>query len=319
MRLGYLIGLFIILSRWVCAQHDSTQISVDSLYSRSSLQWVKDSLTIYAWADSLKVSVQKNFSPDSLHLKNKIDSLSSLQLSTEPYASRFDSLLASKQNKFDEIGERKKQLASETKSKIERWQQRIRSRLDSLGFKEVMPSATTAELNQANMPSLALPELPALSTNDFTSLDLSADLSILNKELPFASIEGLQEFQENLSGVTDKLSLVSDLKNNAGQTIETAIGEMDAIKEIQKQTQAFESMNPLGNPTEQLPDADQIKEQAVEKGINHFAGKDEQLSQAMNQISKYKQKYSSVKSLKDIPKKIPNPMKEKSFIERLVP
>jgi hypothetical protein len=36
-------------------------------------------------------------------------------------------------------------------------------------------------------------------------------------------------------------------------------------------------------------------------------------------MSKYKEKYSNVSSLKDLPEKTPNPMKEKPFIERLVP
>jgi hypothetical protein len=43
------------------------------------------------------------------------------------------------------------------------------------------------------------------------------------------------------------------------------------------------------------------------------------LKAAMEKIAKYKQKYSSVSSLKDLPKRPPNPMKGKPFIERLVP
>ena len=39
----------------------------------------------------------------------------------------------------------------------------------------------------------------------------------------------------------------------------------------------------------------------------------------MDKLSKYKQKYSSVSSLKDLPKRPPNPMKGKPFVERLVP
>ena len=49
------------------------------------------------------------------------------------------------------------------------------------------------------------------------------------------------------------------------------------------------------------------------------AGKEEQLKSAMEKISKYKQKYSSVSSIKDLPKRPTNPMKSKRFIERLVP
>ena len=40
---------------------------------------------------------------------------------------------------------------------------------------------------------------------------------------------------------------------------------------------------------------------------------------AMDKISKYKQKYPSVSSIKDLPKRPPNPMKGKPFVERLAP
>ncbi len=39
----------------------------------------------------------------------------------------------------------------------------------------------------------------------------------------------------------------------------------------------------------------------------------------MDKIAKYKQKYSSVSSIKDLPKRPPNAMKGKPFIERIVP
>lgn len=58
---------------------------------------------------------------------------------------------------------------------------------------------------------------------------------------------------------------------------------------------------------------------AKKAATDHFAGKEEQLKSAMGKISKYKQKYSSVSSIKDLPKRPPNPMKDKPFIQRLVP
>jgi hypothetical protein len=59
----------------------------------------------------------------------------------------------------------------------------------------------------------------------------------------------------------------------------------------------------------------QIKKQAVD----HFKGQEQVLKQAMDQVSKLKLKYSSVTSLQDIPKRRPNEMKGKPFIERVVP
>ena len=58
---------------------------------------------------------------------------------------------------------------------------------------------------------------------------------------------------------------------------------------------------------------------AKEKAIDHFAGKQEQLKAAMDKMAKYKQKYSSVSSIKDLPKRPPNAMKGKPLVERLVP
>ena len=56
----------------------------------------------------------------------------------------------------------------------------------------------------------------------------------------------------------------------------------------------------------ELNDPAKAKEKAVamakEKAVDHFDGKPEQLKAAMDKISKYKQKYSSVPSIKDLPK-----------------
>lgn len=311
MTRSYFIGILLLLSHLAQAQIDSLQYSLDSLSNLSSLQWVRDSITINAWADSLKISVQNKFNPDSIHLKDKIDSLSSLQLSTEPYSRQMDSLINSKQSKLAEIREKQNELTSKTKTRIDQWQRTVRSRLDSLGFKGNIPGVDIPGLKQLDMPSFNLPEIPTLSADDFTSIDFSPDLSKLNQNLPFVSIDGLKGVQENIAVVTEKLSLASDLKNNAGQNIESAIGEIDAVGEIKKQTEALDDIKP--------PDQDEIKEQAIETTVDHFAGNNEQLNQAMQEVSKYKQKYSDVKSLKDLPKKVPNPMKEKTFVERLVP
>jgi hypothetical protein len=60
-------------------------------------------------------------------------------------------------------------------------------------------------------------------------------------------------------------------------------------------------------------------EQAQKQAINHFAGKEKELEAAMNQMTKYKLKYSSLNSIKAIPKRVPNDLHGKPFIERVVP
>lgn len=328
MRKSCIILFFISLSHVGFTQFDSVELPVDSINSIASLQWLKDSLTITAWADSMKISLQNRFTPDSLKLKSKVDSLSSLRLPTEPYASRLDSLLKGKENLLSEITGKQQELTSKTKSKLNKWQQSIRARLDSIGIKGSIPGVNlpqTKELNlpqtdfpELDIPGLDLPQVPVLASTDFANLELSPDLSDINTKLPFSSFEGLLGIQGKLSGISDKVSVLEELKANAVPTAESLIGELDAVKELQSQTKALEGIQPPGNPADQLPNAEQAKEQVKDMAIDHFAGKDQQLKTAMQEISKYKRKYSSIQSIKDLPRKTPNPMKEKAFIERLV-
>ncbi len=49
-------------------------------------------------------------------------------------------------------------------------------------------------------------------------------------------------------------------------------------------------------------------QQVQQVAVNHFAGKEQQLQEAMDKMSKLKRKYSSLNSLSEIPKKRPNEM-----------
>lgn len=58
---------------------------------------------------------------------------------------------------------------------------------------------------------------------------------------------------------------------------------------------------------EDFKDTDKAREKVVgvarKVATDHFAGKQEQLKAAMEKVAKYKQKYSSVSSIKDLPKR----------------
>jgi hypothetical protein len=63
----------------------------------------------------------------------------------------------------------------------------------------------------------------------------------------------------------------------------------------------------------------QLVQEAQKQAVNHFAGKEDVLRQAMNKMSKLKTKYESLNSLSEATKKRPNAMRGKPFRERLVP
>lgn len=285
-------------------------IAVDSVNRLANLQWVKDSLTINAWGDSLRAKMNARFTVDSLQLRYKVDSLSALSLSPEPYASRLDSLVHRKVGMLAEIRDAQQKLNSQTKAKLDGWKQKLQSKLDSLNINASLPGATIPDLANFDLPDFDLPEVPAITAPDFSLPELSPDLARLNKDLVFATPEGLGKIQGNLPGISEQAAGLKSLLGDPAQAAEKALGEVEVVSDLQGQLK-----NELPVPaTEQ-----EAKDQLLDKAIDHFAGQEDKLKQAMQQVARYKQKYPSVQSLSDLPKRPPNPMKGKPLAERLVP
>jgi len=94
-------------------------------------------------------------------------------------------------------------------------------------------------------------------------------------------------------------------------------GEMKLFQSEVKGLDQYKAMAAKGNDPKAMEKL--AMEQAKQQAVNHFAGKEKELQSAMSLISKYKQKYSSLASIHDIPKRARNTMHGKSLIERIVP
>jgi hypothetical protein len=92
------------------------------------------------------------------------------------------------------------------------------------------------------------------------------------------------------------------------------------LGELQKQEELATGQLELLNKAKD-PEAlkAEMKKQVLTQAKDHFAGKQEALQQAMDKMSKLKSKYSELNSLADIPRRVPNAMKGKPLIERIVP
>jgi hypothetical protein len=110
-------------------------------------------------------------------------------------------------------------------------------------------------------------------------------------------------------------------------------GNVDDVKSLDKsfeeKAMSMEGMDQLKDGKEllgqsgQLADsaalADKGKEMIMNAAQDHFAGKEAILQQAMDKMTKFKTRYSEVASVADMPKRLPNPLKGKPLIERIVP
>lgn len=343
-------GLAITLIFWglyssSCAQvsGDSLQrltsiaerIGVDSL--QQSLLMVPDSLIeSFQKIDSIRTyfnvktdSIQKIYRQAALNIQslkskldNSIDSLRRINLSTDQYSRKRDSL-------------------SQRLNTIE---SRFRSGLDSLKVK------TIDRLNAVDLPPEFQEPLKRMTAN-VTDLNIQSDvINISSIDIPgykLPQIEGIGNISSgvgkigklpqietplgDINQITGQAQAYQDDIENIGQgnledvqklpeALESQASKIDGMDELQKQAAVIDGHKAQ---LDKLVDPKKSKDKAVEvaknAAVDHFAGKGEQLKAAMETISKYKQKYSSVSSIKDLPKRPPNPMKGKPFIERLVP
>src|SRR5690606_26148566 len=125
-------------------------------------------------------------------------------------------------------------------------------------------------------------------------------------------------FPGELNQLNDYAEAVPGSADELGTMVENRAANLDELSALESGIGKVEAAN--GLPEIAIEDqSENLKQEAVKKADNHFTGKEAQLQEAMNKMAEYKKKYSSVESLKDLPKRPPNTMKGKPFVERLVP
>jgi hypothetical protein len=305
------------LAQAAFAQVDSLTHVADTV--KSAVDYKLDSIqgSFNKRTDSLKLSYSQTKSKiDTLKrgFQQKIDSLNKLELPTTRYSHQVDSLnkeLAQVQQKtIAQIDSLKSQAAAKVKS------------LNLPPEAEGRISKLTSAVDKLNLPAV-----PGLEAGGINSNVPTVDLPKTNTGLPAVNTPGV-----NVQGNLDQLNQVTgnadDIQQQikegvsaeqVGKTIEDKAADLDQVKAIQGQSLPGQPEMPIEMPANGDAAKEQLMNMAKKEAMNHFVGKEAALQQAMDKMSKYKEKYNSVSSIKDLPKKRPNPMKEKPVVERLVP
>lgn len=267
---------------------------------------------------------QKQFSTlDSARdkIQSKIDSLGNLKLPTEKLTRKLDSLNSLKDLQLSTLTKRVEDLKAKATEDLKEIQlppqlQEPMQKLQSSIQGYSLPALNTG------MPGLPALEMPKLG---------NTKLSTLTKQLAL---------DPNLKDLTGNLNKISGITDQAGQYAQDAQnlvkGNLDEVKSIDKTIESkvagMEGVDQLAEGKVLMTEYSQldsaalkdkakelVQEQVMNLAQDHFAGKQEVLQQAMDKMSKLKSKYSEVKSTAELPKKLPNPLKGKPFIERIVP
>ena len=330
---------------------DSLQSRVvkNSLIERSnhqidSIQWASPR------SDNLKGTYQNKLSSlDSatVFLKNKLDSLTRLNLPPNKISKRLDSLNALRENIIANFEKKLQSLKDSATSKLKTLElpPELSDKVSSLTKNINDVKIPGSELN---VPLLNTPSNPLANVNDISNLngipqaniDNPLQAGITEKVGDVKIPDGMDKAKEltngqgnlnNVSKVTDKASEYSkeaqevakgnlDQTQNFSKVAEEKAIERSGINELEKQAGGLDQYQDM---TTKAQDPVALKKEAIEKAkkaaVNHFAGKEEQLKAAMEKIAKYKQKYSSLDGVKELSQKRPNEMRDKPLIERVVP
>lgn len=279
-------------------------------------------------ADSLETQYKQEISKIDRRankLNNRIDSLSNLQLPSTKYTKSLDSLGRVRQKLEEKFTSRLSELKTKTTGKLnsldlppeyQKPVQALTSKIDR--FNLDTPGVDIPELR---VPGFSVPKIGDLTSKTTDIGDIGNAGNIPGIKTPTGNVSDItgqaKEYEEDIKNITS--GNLKDIQK-LPETIEQQAAKIDGMEELQKQSGIIDADKAK---LAELNDPKKAKEKAValakKTAVNHFAGKEEQLKAAMDKIAKYKQKYSSVSSIKDLPKRPPNPMKGKPFVERLVP
>lgn len=349
MKGPFLLTLFISLSVAVFAQvqPDSLHLKIDSALDRISvnslgnpLAPLPDSLlpaynridsiriSFNQKADSLQSEYQKALSKIDAHvnkINTRIDSLSHLNISTSRYAKTLDSLNALRQKIEQKFTSRLNDLKEKTTGKLNaldlppEYKQPIQELTGKIGGLNL--NSGNIKIPELNIPGFSISKINGIGDLASKAGGMGNISKLPDIKTPVGDFGKVTQqagaYQQDIKNITQgNLAEVEKLP----ESVEAQASKIDGMDELKKQSGVIDAdkakLAEFSDPAKAKQKAGEMAKKAA---VDHFAGKQEQLKAAMDKIAKYKQKYSSVSSIKDLPKRPPNPMKSKPFAERLVP
>lgn len=299
-------------------QYDSNAVVVRSVNQADSIlenfQSRADSIHKLAQNDLAKLEMLRS------DAQKKLDSLSKLRLPTNKITHKLDSIETAWQTKINFY-----------KNKLESLKSDATTKLKVLQLPPELQKPLT-EL-QNSIQDYSLPGVDVSFTDRLKSLKLP-DAG----NLKLQSLSQRLELGDEWKNYTGKLNEVNKLSgqagkyvNDAGKVVNGNLSEVKSLdKTLESKVSGMEGVGQLAEGQQFISEANSMlgdssamvnmaKEQLLNAAQDHFAGKEVILQEAMDKLTKLKARLSEVQSMADLPKRLPNPLKGKPFIERLVP
>lgn len=320
---------------------DSLQLPGDSTMRASYHKVDSIRSNFQSKADSLQRAYQKpinQLNKTSGLLQKKIDSLQALKLPAVGLTKKLDS-----------VNNLSAQKIGEMKGEVEKLKDKATSGLNSLDLPpevkehtdKLRQSLGTYQIPTANgvipnigggssgLPGVNLPggvNAPTLGGTNLPNTNASALPGLGSINDITKGTKEITDLTKEAGGYAKDIQQLSkgDIANakNLEKKAQEELKNVDGLKELDgKKGELDKYKNKLARPDSVALSAakEQAKEMVLKEATNHFAGKEDILQAAMDKMIKFKSRYSDVKSIADLPKRLPNPLKGKPLRERLVP
>ncbi|HTJ48150.1 MAG TPA: hypothetical protein VL443_01770 [Cyclobacteriaceae bacterium] len=289
--------------------------------------------------DSIQSSVQHQLSSVTgieNKFSTKVDSLKALKLPTEKYTHKLDSINQFRAKTITNAEQKIQSLKTESADKLKsinlppELQNKVSDATKNIdSFKLPTENLKMPSLNLSQNMNIPETSLGNVGNLNVESLGKTAGLG----KLPEAGgeLKDLTGEAKNISSATGEVgSYEKNLQNVVSKdatdvrqlpkTMENKAGDLSGIKGIEGEAKVLDQYK---GELDKIKSQDALKKEAVNQvqkaAINHFAGREQVLQNAMDKMGKYKEKYSSLQSLNEAGKKRPNEMRGKPLKERLLP
>ncbi|MBX2916851.1 MAG: hypothetical protein KF856_16400 [Cyclobacteriaceae bacterium] len=329
MKQTFFVLVLLVASTANAQQFDSLlhKINSDSLFTLKADTLLTnkiqkaDSVTraFQSGVDSVKTDYQKQINTINnarTKVQYKIDSLNSMQVPTQKLTQQLDSLNRLQTEKLQAATTKINNLKSKSTKSLDAIQlptelqgpvNNLKQSINGFGVSGI--NTQNLSIGSVDLPNLTNTQLPTLTNQIKLDPNLKSFSSELNQLNGFGNNLGTyaQDVKQLTQGNLNEIKSVDKL-------IENKVSGIEGMEQLQEGKALMDKAIP-----DSAALANMAKEQLLNAAQDHFAGKEAVLQQAMDKMSKLKNKYSEVKSLAELPKRLPNPLKGKPFIERLVP
>jgi hypothetical protein len=209
------------------------------------------------------------------------------------------------------------------------------AKLPQLGSNVTVPGTQLPNLPNATMPGASTP-LPNTNGLPATPSVGANNLKVPGLQSPDLKMPGM----ESLSDVQNKIGEVSKISGEAtkysAEVKNVSKGNLEESKELQAMAESQVSTKEMKKLKEQAAAIEKYKEQAAkyrdpeaikkelerkskDLAFDKLADQQKKVDEAVNSLNKQKAKYGSIQSINNLPKHRYNPMRDRTFRERLLP